>query len=259
VKSLINMVSKRYLDGSATKMAKRRRKKTSSSSVTFPRTRLSSAVLYDANKVHKTKFTSIGHFTLNNTTGFIGVSQSLNFFVQQDRVVYTLNGGVTTTLMGAVFQNASSFAYIYDQYRIDSVRVKIYYSANAEAPASSPSLPMLYAVMDYDDLFTLASTQAALSYGSCRVMQLGNSSGGQNGAQYYYWPKCMASGSVANSIPTGSTVIAQAIKSPWLNSADVVVPHLGMKTYYDPVTSSNQVIGTVTFVFEVYQSYRNVR
>lgn len=250
-----------YRDAGTSKTVKRaRRKKTSrSSSVIYAGSRPSLSSLYSDNKIHRTKFTAVGHFTLNNTTGFIGTSQSLNFFVQQDRVQYTLNGGVTTVTMGSIFQNAGSFAYIYDQYRIDRVNVKMYYSANAEAPAASPSLPLVYAVTDYDDLFSLASAQAALSYGSCKVIQFGNSSGGQNGAQFFNWPKCVVSGSVANSIPTATTVIAQAINSPWLNSADIVVPHLGMKTWYDPVTSSNQVIGTITFVFEVYQSYRSVR
>lgn len=200
-----------------------------------------------------------GSISIQNSLGWgaLGV-QSLQFCFTQQGVYYSLGGGALTSFGTGVFSNANALAAIYDQYRITRVNVEIMYSCN-NSSENSPTiaLPILYAVVDYDDTAALGSSAQALGYSSCKTLQLGNSSGGGGGKQYM----SVSRPAVPTNVQTATGVNANGalLHSPWLNSDTTTTEHNGMKFYYVPVTSNATLVGYVTFVFRVFFDYKNVK
>jgi len=178
----------------------------------------------------------------------------MNFIATQNQILY--NYGASSNTAGQIFQNAASLDYIFDQYRIDKVVIDIYFSTNCSWVGQAP-LPMVYLCEDQDDSANLATIGNALSYGNCKVLQFGNSSGNRGGKQTITMTKPTVPFAVANF--TGGNVEMGLNVSPWLNSNSNQVEHLGIKMFVDAVTGTSAVVGTFTFVFKQYMSYKNIR
>lgn len=197
-----------------------------------------------------------GNISINNNTGWNAVGSTLSVVCQQDRIQYSISGGAFVTL-GAAFVNAVPFATIYDQFRINKMEVTIMYSDNSSAISGSLALPIVYGVVDFDDVNTITNASQALQYASCKIMQLGNSSGTDGGKQKIVVNKPAVRQSVdTTNIAFGTVASGVIAHSPWLNTDVTNVEHNGVKLFIDTVTSSNSTVGVVTIAVRCFHEYK---
>ena len=152
--------------------------------------------------------------------------------------VGSIAGGLKqdSVLMGTAYSNISQFRGVYDQYRIRKIELDFYYNINSAATSGSvgiPSLPLIYTVIDYDDQGFLVNPSDALSYSSCKVMQLGNSGGAKQRIVLSKPTIRVGAGTVA-ATSTGETNVLSMLKSsPWLSTDAATIEHAGVKLYID--------------------------
>ena len=217
---------------------------------------LSKELAYVQNQIHNVVMSCAGSFSLNNSTGFAAISPSCVFAFTAQNVVYSLGGGAYLPF-SYNFANAASFQAVYDQYRIRKVVCEITYSSNQSLQSSSIQLPHLYGIIDYNDGDAITNQAEALSYSSCKFMQLGNSSGPNNGVQYMtnYRPTTQMS---ASTTTLGTTTGSVARISPWIDTDALTVEHLGMKFWTDTPGATAVTSGYVQWTFRVFIDYKNV-
>jgi len=147
-----------------------------------------------------------------------------------------------------VLDNAASFANVWDQYRLDAVRVTVKPQNNAVqlVTNSTTALTQLYAVIDYDNVTALGTVAAAREYANCIVLEPGES------FVRTFQPRLAvnvyggAFGSFGNSPPM------------WLDSASPGVQHYGMKFLVPGVTVGQTLLQSWDVVVEYYVSFANV-
>lgn len=197
-----------------------------------------------------------GGFSINSNTGFAAVAQSLVFAFTANNVVFSLGGGAYATFTSN-YANASSFNACYDQYRIRKVVCTVSFTSNSSVTSSTTSLPNLYAVLDYNDGDAIVNNADALSYSSCKFMQLGNSSGEPGGLQYITLTRPTVQ--VAASTTTLGTLTGSIARvSPWIDTDAPTVEHLGMKFWTDTPAGLNSISGQCQFTFRVFIDYKNI-
>jgi hypothetical protein len=159
---------------------------------------------------------------------------------------------------------ADEFMALFDQYRIDKVDMKIFYSAtNHNTVASTTNtivMPVVNIVSDYDDDI-VDSSWNPLEYPQCRTVQLGDLT-----ARYVKHTiiRPAVRMNVATVTSPGGTP-ATASRSPWLDCGSSDVEHFGIKVRYaqfsptEPDYSPNVIAGTCKFQFKVYFTLRNPR
>ena len=78
---------------------------------------------------------------------------------------------------GFNYANSASYAAVFDQWRLDKIVMQILFSSNTSQVNRATQFPILYAVTDVNDASPSNSVNSALSYGNCKIIQLGTSSG----------------------------------------------------------------------------------
>lgn len=226
------------------------------------RSRIPRAIGFRSSDVHQYQHIAEQYLNIYPSTGFLqaGASQSLAFAVINDGVYYSVTGGGFTQ-WGANFSNAVALASIYQQYRIKSFSADILYSNNSSAIAGTQQLPLIYGVIDKDDAAQITSSQQILGYSNVKIMQLGNSSGAQNGHQYM---KCIGPATQGVAPTVSSTTVgntyAMVKNSPWLSTDYRNVEHNGMKFWYDNQGQTGTAsIGAMTIIFKVVIEYKMVK
>lgn len=185
-------------------------------------------------------------------------SNGLQFLFNAQKVQYRIG----TNAFGQLgeFDNWDNFQAVYDQYRLRRVTCEIMYSANTLAQTNvqpTIGLPIMYTVVDYDDSEPLKDSSDALAYSSCKTMMLGNSSGPNNGKQYWNLNKPTTKTLVDSE---QDVAVAQLKVSPWLSTDQGVVSHYGMKCFMDnTVQISEVVVGFVDFTFRLFVEFRNTK
>ena len=233
-----------------------RTRKGKSSRSRIPFMPLSRELAYVQNQIHNVVMSCAGSFSLNNSSGFASISPSCVFAFTGQNVVYSLGGGAYAPF-SYNFPNAASFQAVYDQYRVRKVVAEITYSSNQSTQSSAIQLPNLYGIIDYNDGDAITSQSDALSYSSCKFMQLGNSSGPNNGVQYMTNLRPTSQMS-ASTTTLGTTTGSVARISPWIDTDALNVEHLGMKFWTDTPGATNVVSGYVQWTFRVFIDYKNV-
>lgn len=168
-------------------------------------------------------------------------------------MLFTLNQ-TSYYIAGLLFGNnsnpgASDFTALYDQYKLEGIELAFMYSQNVNAggaPATSAFLPIMNIVFDPNDV-SVISLSSILQYSNLKTVQLGNLRTEQ--------------GYVLRCKPTPLTTVgAQAtagVSATWLNCDTPVVPHYGVKMFYDNGGSTlATVIGNLTIYVKYHWAFR---
>ena len=223
----------------------------------YPKRKLSlrSQLIRTDNAMHKIVQSGTLSVLVNGVTGFNAFSQSLNFVFNLNTVQYSFAGGAFAA--ACTFPNAASFGFCFDKWRLDKVVIETIFTSNASATNSLTQLPTMYTVIDTTDTNPLGSNVTALGYGNCQIMQLGNSSGTNNGKQYIYLNNPTIEEDALNT--TGTMLTAAGRRSPWLNTDNASIQHNGVKLFIECPGSNNATIGYVQYIFRCFYSFKNVQ
>jgi hypothetical protein len=158
--------------------------------------------------------------------------------------------------------SASEFQALFDYYKINAVKMQMFYSKNtADIGVSvTTGMPLLLICNDFDDVgesMTLATMSQRVG---CRHVQF--DANNTNGVRHYIKPK--PTGVVVQTDPTNGTQTAAnagiPMGSTWLDTAQSNILHSGIKIYYDNQGLTTSVkLGTVTFVFDVEYVFKGYR
>jgi len=146
----------------------------------------------------------------------------------------------------------TSFAALFDQYRIDRVEIKFSPQSNAVnvLASSSPNatVPNLFCLLDFDDSVAPTSLGAVQQYDNCQVCKYGE--GLHIVLEPSYTPAVYSAGAF-----TGYGVD----KAGWLDVASSGIPHYGVKGSITalPGLSTSNVVWDIYCKY--YISFRNVR
>lgn len=189
--------------------------------------------------------------TFNTQTGLVNVGGS------GSAANLTQNGA--TAVLGAVafrlddLGQSSTFAALFDQYRIDKVLLRFTARNNAvnvfNTASPNGSVPMVYVTQDRDDASAPASISALKEYDKTVIM---------NG-----FSSCDV---MIEARPTISAFASGAFSGyvtpdiePWLDMANTDVPHYGVKFGIVPLTATTTSAWTWDVDAYYYVSFRNIR
>lgn len=167
-----------------------------------------------------------GSFVITPAGG--GTHNGFSIYVTLEEVIF---GSTANAAVGYNFLNYTDYSNLFDEYRIDEVVFDMKYNANSypqSTTVAAPGAPIIYMAIDYDDA-TLPTTNTLLQYASCKPIQFGNSSGTNNGTQWY---KHVPAVNLATATISG-TQIATIKKHQWINTDQPGVQHFGVKGWYD--------------------------
>jgi len=154
----------------------------------------------------------------------------------------------TTYFQLSNLDNSSSFENVWDQYRIDAIRMTCKPQNNAIGLVtnSTTSLVPLYCVIDYDNDSNLTTAAAAREYQNCIVLEPGES------FTRTFQPRIAMSGysgaftSFANTEPM------------WIDCASPSVRHYGIKILVPGATAAQTQLQSWDVVYEYYISFKSV-
>jgi len=144
--------------------------------------------------------------------------------------------------------NASTFENLYDQYRLDAIRmiVKPQNNAIGLVTNSTTSLTQMYCVIDYDNDSALSSIAGATSYQNCVVLEPGES------MTRTFQPR-MALGSYSGAFTSFANVAPM-----WCDCASPSIRHYGIKFYVPGVTAAQTLLQSWDITFEYYVSFKSI-
>jgi len=144
--------------------------------------------------------------------------------------------------------NYAAFASVFDQYRIDAVRVTCKPQNNAVGLVtnSTTSLVPLYCVIDYDNVSNLSTVGAARQYANCIVLEPGES------FIRTFQPRAALAGY------TGAFGGYANVSPPWIDCASSTVQHYGLKFLIPGATAAQTLLQSWDITFEYYMSFKSV-
>jgi hypothetical protein len=197
-------------------------------------------------------------------TGFNGAGNNITFAVAQAALLYSING---SSWNSSGFTNSSSYAAIFQEYRILEFSIEVFSSINtASAPATLSSgdfFPMLYGVIDREDAVGLVNPARALQYATVQVTQLGST----QGSKTILLKSPVAYTAFDNTASFAGTITAAgATRSPWLtcgtNAASdtpASIPHGYIKYFADNLGSTLSTSQMqLTFICKAILEYRGI-
>lgn len=192
---------------------------------------------------------------LNQSTGWlvggVGGGLNLNWGFSLGRAFGFVNGVFT---FGLTIPNFSEFQALFDYYRIDAVKMQMFFTKNTsdQSGGSTIGMPIMLIANDFDDIaenMTLGSMNERVG---CRHVQF--SADNTNGINQYIRPK-PTSVVVQTDVSTGVQSVSNSgvtFGSQWLDIASSNIVHNGIKIFYDNQgLTSASALGNVTFVFDV--------
>jgi hypothetical protein len=144
--------------------------------------------------------------------------------------------------------NSAAFENVFDQYRIDAIRMTCKPSNNAVGLVtnSTTTLVPLYCVIDYDNTSNLATAAAAREYANCIVLEPGES------FVRTFQPR------VAVAAYSGSFSSFENVEPPWIDCASPSVQHYGVKILVPGVTAAQTLLQSWDVTYEYYVSFKSV-
>jgi len=209
----------------------------------------------------------------NTTTGFnlSGTTANTNncgvrmHFTPRSVTLENSNSGTNTTSV----KNNTAYADLYEQVRLNAVKVKVFWSATqanvgvTTALANNALAPLLQTVFDADKDAVIPDIDENLlaSYPGMKTCQLGSSAAGRNSGasmELVIYPKTTAYADSPYQVmqPQGTWL---SIENGGLDSS-----YFGQLFYLDimkfnNVVSSNNAVGAVSFYVTLDVSYRGLR
>jgi hypothetical protein len=153
----------------------------------------------------------------------------------------------TTYFQLSNLDNSSSFENVFDQYRIDAIRMTCKPQNNAIGLVtnSTTSLVPLYCVIDYDNTSNLSTAAAAREYANCICLEPGES------FVRTFQPR------VAVSSYSGTFTSFANVSPPWIDCASPSVQHYGVKILVPGATAAQTQLQSWDITYEYYLSFKS--
>jgi hypothetical protein len=154
----------------------------------------------------------------------------------------------TTYFQLSNLDNASSFENVWDQYRIDAIRMTCKPQNNAIGLVtnSTTSLVPLYCVIDYDNDSNLTTAATAREYANCIILEPGES------FVRVFQPR------VATAAYSGAFTSFANDEPPWIDCASPSVRHYGVKILVPGVTAAQTLLQSWDIVYEYFVSFKSI-
>jgi len=154
----------------------------------------------------------------------------------------------TTYFQLSNLDNASSFENVWDQYRIDAIRMTCKPQNNAIGLVtnSTTSLVPLYCVIDYDNTANLSTAAAARQYQNCIVLEPGES------FTRVFQPR------IALDAYSGAFTSFANTEPVWIDCASPSVQHYGIKILVPGATAAQTQLQAWDIVYEYFISFKSV-
>lgn len=155
--------------------------------------------------------------------------------------------------------NATEFSYLFDQYKITGIKVKLIPSFNsfgmvptttAAAPWIPNIVPMCYTVIDYDDATALTAVADYMQYQNCRAERF------DHPITRYFKPKC------AIAAYSGAFTSYASSMNQWIDVNSSTVQHYGFKICIDTSQlfgDGSHHLGNYTVITTYYMKFKEVR
>lgn len=202
--------------------------------------------------VHRFKRTTSYSVTLFDAGGWgaspgFGSDLSFTFSLQK---VYIYLGGISTWT--ANVPNYTEFTNLFNEWKINSVKVTFYYSNNnSSLNTPTTALPLINVVFDPTSAAALGLA-GAQQFPGVKTFQLGN--GAYGPPSFLVKPKPLA-------LQYNGVTSAYAQSSDlWISSQYPETQHYALKVVYDPTVApgTSTLIGNVNFYFEFDLSFRSI-
>jgi hypothetical protein len=165
-------------------------------------------------------------------------------------LVATPTSGVnsTTYFQLSNLDNSGAFENVFDQYRIDAIRMTCSPQNNAVGLVtnSTTTLVPLYCVIDYDNTSNLATAAAAREYANCIVLEPGKS------FIRVFSPR-VAKATYFGAFSSFSNEVA-----PWIDCASPNVQHYGIKIFVPGATAAQTQLQSWDITYEYFMSFKSV-
>lgn len=247
--------SKRSASSSASSRRKRTKAATTRSGM-LP-LQIMRAVAKPVTIAHRT----IGAVTFNGNTGWNGAgSNSLQMAFTQNQAYYAVGAGAYGT-WGNVYDNSASMANVYDMYRVKKIIIDMYPNteSNGINQAAVYSPVMLYCTPDYTDAQPLASANAALAFGDCKVFQLFADSKNSGLTKFQLVIDRPGVDVNVDSITPLVTTNSLSQRSPWLYCSNTTAEFGYAKLWAESQYPTTGVILGFTAVITAVYEYKLVR
>jgi hypothetical protein len=155
----------------------------------------------------------------------------------------TLPAGAAKSFSSADLTQFSSFAAIFDQYRIHQVEMWLT-PLGVAATATYPTDARFYSVVDYDDANVITSSTNFLQYENVTVSSL-------NTGHYIKFKPHMAVASYGGAFTQFANV-----NPMWIDVASTAVQHYGIKLGVDPVNANGDI--KIDAFWRIHWQFRNV-
>jgi hypothetical protein len=157
--------------------------------------------------------------------------------------------------------SSAEFQALFDYYQIRSVKMQIFFTANASSLNNNTlAMPILLIANDFDDINTNESFSSMMQRVGCRHVQFDSSN--SNGIKHYLKPRPSNTIMVTDAVTgaQGTASVGIPFGSTWINTTQTNVVHNGVKILYDAQgLTTNQTIGNITFVFDVEYCFKGYR
>lgn len=171
-----------------------------------------------------------------------------------EKTNYTIPGGAAPAGYGINFQladlsNLSGYTSLFDQYRINAVKLMMFPELTSYVSGQSFALPEMYYAIDLDDSTAPQGVGELNQRGNCKHRPFNRP------ISLYFRPRVqqaifISAGTVANSPMT---------KNPWIDMASTNVPHYGFKACLTASNAAHIESQTIRVTVVYYISFRNTR
>lgn len=185
---------------------------------------------------------------LSQSTGFDGLGNNVNWGFTLGNVLGFLNG---TFQYAVAVSNASDFQSLFDYYKIEAVKLQIFFT-RIGMDSGTNGMPIFLIANDFDDIGETMTANTMNERVGCRHVQMDSTN--VNGINHYIKPK-PTSVIVQTNPSTGVTSSSSSgvvFGTQWIDTATSNIVHNGIKVVYDNQgLTSATVLGNVTFVFDI--------
>jgi len=153
----------------------------------------------------------------------------------------------TTYFQLSNLDNSASFENVFDQYRIDAIRMTCKPQNNAIGLVtnSTTSLVPLYCVIDYDNTSNLSTAAAAREYDNVICLEPGES------FVRVFSPR------VAVAAYSGAFSSFENSTAPWIDCASPNVQHYGVKILVPGATAAQTMLQSWDVTYEYFMSFKS--
>jgi len=224
-----------------------------SASTRMVRTRVPRLLGLKAEKLYRFVRKTGVTYALNPSTG-MGVGGTFSYgsgHTYKLSEVSIAGQNATATLPNA----AAEFQALFEFWRIDQIRVRMFYSHSPSgaqtAPSNATGYPMLYICPDFTDGAAPTSAAQIQQKSDCRIVQLGNA----RPTSITFRPK---PAQAVFQFGTFSGYAANQSQDVWLSTSYPLSENYGLKIWYQPLDTTNALNGQIFMDIEYHLSFKGV-